>query len=147
VVLSDMSGDEEGCFELDSDDSFNDSFKSDERNEESDPGDQPEELENLHAFHSCSCCRFIDFDSNMFTRNYLWAKMRTHPSYESEDCELFRFCREQCVSTLHNAALYIYIEHMDGHPFTGSKVGFTFSTNDTILPGQTFLTGSIHSGK
>ncbi len=152
AVLSDVSDSEEGGFGLDSNDSFDDDFNSDEDNEQSVPGDQLEELENIesgniHSFHSCSCCSFIDFDSEKSSQAYLWAKLRAHPSDALEDCEFFRFCREQYVHFPDSAALYICVELKDGRHFSGSEVGFTFSIGDRIWPGQRFLRGRVHSSE
>jgi hypothetical protein len=152
VVPTDISETEEGYFELDSDDSFNDSFNSDEPSGQPGPKDPAEELENtkpgnIHPFHSCSCCHFIDFDSKMSSQVHLWAKIRTHPSGASEDCEFFRFCREHHDRFLDSAALYICVELKDGRHFPGSKVSFTSPIHDRILQGQSFLEGRAHSGK
>jgi hypothetical protein len=152
VVLGDISEREEGDFEMDSDESFDDSFNSDDDHEQSGSRGQPEEVEsfepgNIHPFHSCSFCRFIDFDSKMSSREYLWAKIRTHPSDAPEDCEFFCFCRDQYAHFPDSAALYIYVEHKGGRHFTGSKVGFAFSIKDGILPGQSFLRGWVHSSE
>lgn len=152
VALSDTSGRREGYSELDSDESFDDSFDLDETHkEQSKPRDQPEEGENLeqgniHPFHSCSYCCFIDVDSERSSQEYLWAKIRAHPSDAPANCEFFGFCRDQYSHFLDFAALYVCVELKDGEPFTGSKVGFTFSTKGRTLPSQTFLRGRIHSG-
>lgn len=153
VALSDTSERQEGYSEQDSDESFDDSFDLDEmHNEQSKPRVQPEKGENLeqgniHPFHSCSYCCFIDIDSKRSSQEYLWAKIRAHPPDAPANCEFFCFCKNQYPHFLDSAALYVCVELKDGEPSTGSKVGFTFSTTGRTLPSQTFLRGHIHSGR
>lgn len=154
MALSDTSEHEEDYDPLDSDDSLNDSFNSDDDNEDSGSGNQPEDVENVklgntHLYHSCPSCRFMDFDRKVSLQGYLWAKMKVQTRLfdEQGDCEFLRFCREQCDNPTNSGAICMDVELKDGRPFIGSKVRFNFSGEDTILPGQPFLTGRVHPGK
>jgi hypothetical protein len=141
-------------FELDLEDNFEDDLDSDE-------GDTPDSahptsgplrtgntaligLGNVHPFHSCSSCGSLEIDRRNSSQFYIWAKLPVHPSQAPDECEFFRFGKEQYSHFPDSASLYMGIELNNGRPTFGCRVVFTFTPSPKVWTQRNFFAGRIH---
>lgn len=155
LVSSEASDTDLDEFELDLEDSFGDDLDSDEAEESSDHSNLPEgpqelgntaliPLGNSHPFHSCSFCGSLEIDRENSSQWHMWAKLPVRPSQAPDECEFFRFCKEQYLHFPDSASLYMGIELKDGRSSLGCRVVFTFAPSPRIWAQEDFFTGRIH---
>lgn len=156
-VSSETSDAELDDFELDLEDNFEDDFDSEEgdTSDPAHPAGGPLEtgnaalmgLGNVHPFHSCSSCGSLEIDRRRSSQFYIWAKLLVRPSQAPDECEFFRFCKEQYSHFPDSANLYMGIKLNNGRPSSGCRVVFTFRPSPRIWTQENFVAGRIHPSK
>ena len=141
-------------FELELEDNFEDDLDSDEEDTSESPrtaGDSVETghtsliaLGNVHSFHSCSFCASVEIDHRKSSQLHMWAKLPVRPSQAPDECEFFRFCKEQYTNFPGFSNLYMGIELNNRRPSFGCRVVFTFVPSPRIWTQKNFFAGRVH---